>query len=336
MGDHTTLRHGGGLDDAIRRYGGRRADWLDLSTGISPFSYPFAPPAAATYERLPEQHQLDALLAAARAAYQVPDDGGMVAAPGTQALIQMLPTLMPLGKVVVDPLGYQEHGRCWRLAGHEVVEADDPLSAALDNLDVRYATIIHPHNPSGAWADAKLVFEAAEALFARGGLLIIDEAFCDGAPDRSFVPSLPAGAIVLRSFGKFYGLAGIRVGFAVGAPQLTERLAVQFGPWAVPGPALCIARGALADSAWRSAISARLLRSAQLLAAALEEAGFELVGMTDLFVTVRHPNAVAIEQHLAERHILVRGFDQATALLRFGLPIDDHERQRLVQALIAL
>ncbi|MEN0087659.1 MAG: threonine-phosphate decarboxylase CobD [Pseudomonadota bacterium] len=335
MTEFGPLRHGGGLQAAMSRYGGARKDWMDLSTGISPYPYPFGDVSPEAYARLPEQYELDQLLLCARQAYQVPDELQIAAAPGTQALIQLLPSLLTKGKALVDDLGYQEHGRCWRLAGHDLQEAADPLATALDDPRVRYATIIHPHNPSGAWADPQAVEMAAQALAARGGLLVVDEAFCDGTPERSFIPRLLAGAVVLRSFGKFYGLAGVRVGFAVGPPDLIERLQSHLGPWAVPGPAIEIARQGLADDTWRIEMISQLAQHSSRLADVLQANGFEPFGQTYLFVTARHANAAQIEEKLAEQCILVRGFDQAPDLLRFGLPATDEQFERLAAALVA-
>ncbi|MEO0496244.1 MAG: aminotransferase class I/II-fold pyridoxal phosphate-dependent enzyme [Pseudomonadota bacterium] len=332
MVDGERLRHGGGLQVAMERFGGNRSDWLDLSTGISPFPYPFSPVTEGAYTRLPEDHQLAALLDSARLAYGAPQHSAVAAAPGTQALIQLLPSLLPLGRAVVDPVGYQEHGRCWRLSGHELAEAHDPVSAVFSDGAVRYATVIHPHNPSSAWADLGRLVEAAVELERRGGLLVIDEAFCDSKPARSIVPSLPTGALVLRSFGKFYGLAGVRLGFAICTPDLADKLAAHLGPWAVPGPAIEIATQALCDETWRRGMSEQLERLSAHLADGLVELGFELVGRTDLFVTVKHAQAKAIEGSLLEQHVLVRGFDQAPDTLRIGLPGSDGVLQAFMGA----
>ncbi|MEO0635665.1 MAG: threonine-phosphate decarboxylase CobD [Pseudomonadota bacterium] len=333
MGEGRSLRHGGRLKAAMERHGGEATDWLDLSTGISPFAYPFTPPGSASFKRLPEAADVDSLLAAARRAYGVPNETALVAAPGTQALIQLVPRLFEPGRASVDTMGYQEHGRCWSLAGHRVLEKQDVIAAVLDDDSVQFASIIHPHNPLGSFADTENVVAAAGALASRGGLLVIDEAFCDASPERSFLDAIPNGALVLRSFGKFYGLAGVRVGFAAGEAGLIDRIAAHLGPWAVPGPSIEIAAEALRDREWQARHSRRIAKISSQLAEGLSGLGFELVGRTELFVTARRANATDVEQRLAEQRILVRGFDQDPFMLRFGLPADMDAMTRVLAAL---
>ena len=209
-----TVEHGGDIGDAARRYGIDPADWLDLSTGINPRAYDTGPIPAASLQRLPEPGELKALLGAARAAYRVPDHAHVTAAPGTQALIQLLARSRRSSRVAVVGPTYSEHAIAWRSCGHEVVEIGEP-----DAGDADVVVAVNPNNPDGRRIVPDRLAEMARDLAARDGILIVDEAFADAHPEISLAPrtGMP-GLVVLRSFGKFFGLAGVRLGFAGHVP----------------------------------------------------------------------------------------------------------------------
>ncbi len=197
------MQHGGDLSEAAKRFGRARSDWLDLSTGIGPLPYPYEPPTAEAWRKLPQADALDALLTAARLAYKAESDAPIIAAPGTQSLIQMLPLACPSARVAIVGPTYSEHSSSWRRMGSEVldlVDIDCPR-------DVKVVLVVSPNNPDGrSWSPDKIM-DCAEAMAARGGFLIVDEAFADVAPEISAAPQAGAGGlIVLRSFGKFFGL----------------------------------------------------------------------------------------------------------------------------------
>ena len=152
----------------------------------------------------------------------------------------------------------------------------------------------------------------AGELRRRGGLLVIDEAFMDVAPaGSSLAPDVASGnVIVLRSFGKFFGLAGLRLGFVLAAPPLGKKIAAALGPWAVSGPAIAVGTQALADTPWIERTRARLDKSTQRLDAMLADLALPLVGGTSLFRLVQTPAANALFQHLGEAGIWVRAFPQ--------------------------
>ncbi|MGN6311968.1 MAG: threonine-phosphate decarboxylase CobD [Xanthobacteraceae bacterium] len=325
------MKHGGDLSEAMAQFGGAPEAWLDLSTGINPNPYPLPPLPNDAWQRLPSRDDEAALLAAARRAYDVPDDVGIVAAPGTQALIQWLPRIVARGAVAIVSPTYNEHAAAWRLAGHEVIAIDsvEEMPAA-----VRHVVIVNPNNPDGRVVDRVARARVAEIVAARGGVMVIDEAFVDLDPAISAVALCKdRPVVVLRSFGKFYGLAGLRLGFAAGPQSLIARVRGAMGPWICSGPALTIGRIALEDDRWASETRDKLREQAAKLDAALQAAGFALAGGTALFRLVRHRHASAYHTALARRQIWCRRFDWADDLLRFGLPPDDAALERLARVL---
>jgi cobalamin biosynthetic protein CobC len=325
------MKHGGDLTEAMARYGGEAADWLDLSTGINPWAYPFGNVSDAAWRRLPSQADGQALLAVARKAYRVPEGVDLVAAPGTQALIQWLPHLAAPGPVAIVGPTYNEHAPAWQNAGHEVVPITD--LAALPDSAV-HAVIVNPNNPDGRIVDHATLAAVAAKLQRRGGWLVIDEAFADVDPAigaAALCNKLPV--VILRSFGKFYGLAGVRLGFAIAAPETIQRIDVALGSWAVSGSALQIGAAALRDEAWAEHMREQLIEHASMLDYILTQAGGKIIGGTSLFRLVRHPDARYLHVQLARQRVWVRKFDWASDVLRFGLPPDDFALGRLADAL---
>jgi len=327
-------RHGGDLAFATARYGAPVGGWLDLSTGINPRPYADTAIAPEALTRLPQSAAMDELLAAARRCYRVPDGAAVVAAPGSQALLQWLPTLAQPSLVAVVAPTYSEHARAWAAggtaAGHRMVEVAGLADAAAADVIV----VVNPNNPDGRIFPAAELLDLARGRAGRGGFLVVDEAFADVAPDASVVPRLgDAPVVALRSFGKFFGLAGLRLGFAVGAPALIAGLERKLGPWAVSGPAVEIGARALADDAWiaatRTGIGDRRRRLDHVLAAA----GLDVVGGTDLFRLVDDARAADVFIRLGRAGILVRDFADRPTWLRFGVPGRDADLGRLQRAL---
>ncbi|MAS07906.1 MAG: threonine-phosphate decarboxylase [Ahrensia sp.] len=322
------VRHGGALDRAIARHGGRREEWLDLSTGINPVAYPVAELSAEIWHRLPDEGLMEECLEAARACYGVPDGAAIVAAPGTQAIIQWLPVLFNyLDRAAIVSPTYGEYEHALRMTGVHVDLPGD-LPADPDGTDL--LIVGQPNNPDGrTWPVGKILPFAQARRVA-----VVDEAFADVAPDCSLVSETGRhGLLVLRSFGKFFGLAGLRLGFAIGDPDVVSGLAQMIGPWAVSGPALAIGARALRDEHWITETRSRLAGDSGKLATLLERQGMRIVGRTDLFVTAHHPSAHDLAEKLAGRHILVRVFDHETGWIRFGLPSGEGAFERLNSAL---
>jgi cobalamin biosynthetic protein CobC len=333
------LFHGGDLGAARRLFPGAPEPFIDLSTGINPYPYPVPRLAADQFARLPAPADVQALVrAAARAygaAFETQDlaEAHVVPVPGTQIVLPIVARLVPPGRAAVLTPGYAEHGRAARLAGHKV----EAVSRLDDCGDARLVIVANPNNPDGRlFARSDLLALAAD-LRRRGGLLVIDEAFMDVAPPgSSLAPDIAGGDIVvLRSFGKFFGLAGLRLGFALGAPPLARKIAAALGPWAVSGPAIAVGTQALADTPWIERTRARLDKSTQRLDAMLADLALPLVGGTSLFRLVQTPAANALFQHLGEAGIWVRAFAENPKWLRFGLPGNEAAWRRLKAALVA-
>jgi cobalamin biosynthetic protein CobC len=210
-----------------------------------------------------------------------------------------------------------------------VVKDFDPS----DRADV--VIVVNPNNPTGRLISANALREVASKLARKGGLLIVDEAFIDVLPEAaSLTGDLPPATIVLRSFGKIYGLAGLRLGFAIADSSLARRLRAELGPWAVSGPALAIGQTALRDESWLSETVTRLRSDQARLDRMLESAGFTLIGGTPLFRLVRHSGAIGVVENLGHHGIHVRAFSHEPQWLRFGLPGNEPARQRLSIALL--
>ena len=323
------LEHGGNLRDAVERFGLPFEKWLDLSTGINPQPYPAAPLAANAWHRLPEPSA--GLAEAASAYYGAPL---LLPVAGTQAAIQALPRLRGRSRVVVAAPAYAEHAHGWMREGHQVRElAFDRLAPAVADCDVM--VICNPNNPTGAIVDPDLLLQWADRLAERNGWLVVDEAFCDTMPQLSVAAHADRpGLIVLRSVGKFFGLAGLRLGFVAAQASLLAKLADLLGPWSVSGPAQAIGCAALSDSEWQAETRARLLREGAQLQRLLAAHRIHAAGSA-LFQWWQEPQPEAFHLHMARRGIWVRLFAQHARGIRLGLPADEPGWQRLRQALEA-
>ncbi|WP_426211941.1 threonine-phosphate decarboxylase CobD [Massilia sp. TWP1-3-3] len=321
------LEHGGNLREAARRFGRDLSSWVDLSAGLNPHGY--APPAMApsTWHRLPETDPQ--LLQLASRYYGAPS---LIAVAGTQAAIQALPQLRPPSRVVVAAPSYAEHAHHWGLHGHATREVPyDGLQAALPRCDVM--VLCNPNNPTGATVPSERLLMWAEHLATRAGWLVVDEAFADTDPALSVAArSGQPGLIVLRSIGKFFGLAGARVGFVAAQPALLDKLADMLGPWTISGPAQQVAMAALADTAWQGHTLQQLTAAGLRLRLLLAQHGIASQG-TALFQWWPEPQAQAFWRHMAERGIWVRLFEQGARGIRLGLPPDESAWRLLDAAL---
>ncbi len=329
--DNSAPNHGGDISVAAQRFGRLANGWLDLSTGINPVPYSNLELANAAWTSLPTTESLNGLLDAARSAYDLVDSTALCAAPGTQALLQILPEIfVPKGPVAVMSPTYSEHAHLWRVNGHPVIEIEQ-----FEDFDAAaVVVVVNPNNPDGRRHDPTILEAARRKLAALGGLLIIDEAFADVTPEISMTSQAEMdGLLILRSFGKFFGLAGLRLGFAVGQDDMTKRLASQLGPWAVSGPAIEIGTRALRDKNWidQTRQSLALLRAR--LDKILLSAGLEIVGGTDLYVLTRTKDAAFLYEKLGCAGVLVRAFEDRPEWLRFGLPGNEAEFERLEKVL---
>lgn len=333
--------HGGNLATARARYGEPASGWLDLSTGINPRGYPVPPIPPDAWLRLPEDDGLEALAAAH---YGVRDARAVLAVAGSQAAIRALPALLPRGphgRVGIAQIGYSEYAPAFARAGHEVVTL--PEAAFLGDLpdDVRHLVVVNPNNPTARLLPATTLRDWHARLHARGGTLIVDEAFIEAIDDGPTLAPLAGapGLVVLRSIGKFYGLAGARIGFTLAAPELLAALREALGHWTVNGPARAVVRAALADTAWQAATRTHLQQAGGRLSALLDRHGLPNAA-TPLFAWAPTPRAHALHAKLARAGIWTRLFDLPAVPglpgVRLGLPPDETGWRRLADALASV
>ncbi len=327
------LLHGGDLDAARRLFPGAPEPFIDLSTGINPIPYRLPRLPAELFARLPGSQAAAALAAIAARAYGAPSPAHVAPAPGTQILLPIVAALLPPGRAEIFPPTYGEFAHAAALAGHTVTSLPDLASAG----DAQLVLIGNPNNPDGRLTARRHLLALAERLYRRGGMLVVDEAFMDAGPaDQSLAADVSRGNIVvLRSFGKFFGLAGIRLGFALASPPIAARIAARLGPWAVSGPALAVGAEALADTGWIEQTKLRLASAAQRLDGLLNDAGLDIAGGTSLFRLTRTPIANELFHHLGRAGILTRVYPDEPHWLRFGLPPDEGAWSRLQSALAA-
>lgn len=309
-------RHGGGVDAAIDRYGGKRGEWLDLSTGINRSPRPLPEIETAAWTELPDRNATRRLLAAARSFWSVPDNAEITAAPGLSAVIARLPDLMPPASAQIREPTYGEYARAFSAAGWRVTE--DPAPVRI---------IVNPNNPDGkTWSE-----EAAASPPA--ALAIIDESFCDASPGESLIGmAKKPEVLVLKGVGKFWGLAGARLGFAIGDHDLVRRLGHALGPWPVSGPAIRIGIDILQDQEWARAARERLAAGAERLDGIMHAAGCEPKGGTGLFRLYGTPSALDLQEKLAYKRVWSRVFPWSKTLVRLGLPGREHEWKKLSEA----
>jgi cobalamin biosynthetic protein CobC len=327
------LQHGGDLAAARRLFPDAPEPFTDLSTGINPNPYPLPVLPAEIFARLPDRTALQQLATAAATAYGAPSAAYIVPAPGTQILLPLVCGLVRPGRAAILTPTYSEHARAAALSGHAVAEIRD--IGAIGNAE--FLAVTNPNNPDGRLLAKSDLLALAKALQPRGGILVVDEAFMDaGPPGASLAPELARGNIVvLRSFGKFFGLAGLRLGFALAAPPLAARLSALLGPWAVSGPALLVGAKALADHAWIEKSRRSLAKASTRLDAILGGAGLDIIGGTTLFRLARTRSASELFHHLGRAGILTRIFPDHAMWLRFGLPAAEPDWQRLQIAMAA-
>ncbi|RWX16695.1 threonine-phosphate decarboxylase [Rhizobium hidalgonense] len=329
--------HGGGITAAAAAFGGRPEDWLDLSTGINPCPVALPDIPARAWHRLPDGHLVDAARFAARDYYR---SGEILPlpVPGTQSVIQLLPRLLrqdgqaPMADdriAVVSPT-YGEYARAFTSAGFAVDAVGDVAAIRAEH---RLAVVVNPNNPDGRSWPAETLIALHDRMKAAGGILVVDEAFGDTDPALSLAAQAQnlSNLIIFRSFGKFFGLAGLRLGFAIARRDILERFENWLGPWAVSGPALSLAASLLRSDV--SAIRGGIGERCAGLSAVLTGAGLRMAGGTALFTLVADARAVDIYTHLCQHHILVRKFDYAPDWLRFGLTPDPAADRRLGEAL---
>jgi cobalamin biosynthetic protein CobC len=306
--------HGGRIGAARAMFGGET--WIDLSTGIAPWAYPAA---GCALDRLPEPDALHRLEAAARAAFGVPAGRAVVAVPGSDLAMRLLALLLPARCAALVRPGYAGHVAAW--PGATSIEADDVQAAQADLV-----VLANPNNPDGRVIDRDTL-----SALAQRALLVVDEAFADADPRASLADAQDDALVLLRSFGKFYGLPGLRLGFVVASDAVAAGLRALLGDWPISAPALAIGTAAYADRGWQAAQRKRIAQAGDRLDMALS--GFAIAGATSLFRLVAVTDAHRLFRHLAAHAILARPFADRQDRLRLGLPRDAAAADRLAHAL---
>lgn len=290
--------HGGGIDAAIAAFGGVRKDWIDLSTGINPIPYPVPDFSSDVLTQLPDTGLYQSLETAARAFWNIPENMGVVPASGASAFISLLPRILQGTTARTSHPTYNEHRASFEAAGWQMTDGTPDVDIS-----------VHPNNPDG-----RLAMPNTQCKWQ-----IIDESFCDICPDASFVPNMTNNMIVLKSFGKFWGLAGLRLGFVIAPHALCLKLQNALGPWAVSGPALVAGAQALSDPDWAKMTRQRLATDCKELTTLMRQMGAQTVGGTDLFQLYAVDDAQDWQAHLARHHIWTRIFPYSKTYLRLGI-----------------
>jgi len=308
--------HGGGLDAAIKRYGGTRNDWLDLSTGINPNPYPVPDIPLHYWHNLPDEAPQIDLLTAARKFWNVPDGADIVPASGVSAIIAMLPNLVTRSHISILNPTYNEFAAAF----------DGRNKVTQDNAPVQIR--VHPNNPDGR------IFTKVEIENQHDQLTVIDESFCDVCPDNSLIDlAQHPNHIILKGTGKFWGLAGLRLGFAIAHPETAQKISQHLGPWNISGPAQFIGRKVLEDNDWAQKTRLELSDMTKHLRTVLHENGLTLLGGTDLFQLAETKTAKNLHIHLCKHSILTRAFPYSETWIRMGLPANAKELSHLNVAL---
>lgn len=314
------LNHGGKLKQVAKEHQIPWQQWLDLSTGISPYSYPIPPIPDAIWHKLPQYDS--ELVEAAKAYYQA---SNVLATAGSQSIIQLLPRYRlqqgyPVTNVWLPKQGYKEHEKAWRDAGFVICHYQ-----SLPNIDDIQAedivVVINPNNPTGELFTPSQLQPLYHRVKQQRGWLIVDEAFMDGVVEQtSLINQTDHGQLfVLRSLGKFFGLAGLRVGFVSAVTKHLDNLQEMLGPWHISGPAGYVAKHALTDKAWQQQQKAALKLASERLQQLLVEHYKVQPKGTYLFKTVYLANAEQAYQQLCKQGVYVRLTDEHDAL-RFGIP----------------
>lgn len=317
--------HGGGLSAARAQFGEAAEPWLDLSTGINPHPWAGADAIEIDWQRLPEEGDLHRLEAAA-ADYFGCDADHVCAVPGTEVGLRLTGDLLKGPARHVVPT-YRTHG--------EMMAGSLPTSLSdLDQADGSALILANPNNPDGRLLDCDALLDLLERR-GPAGWLVVDEAFADCHPDHSLADEVDdrRRLLVFRSFGKFFGLAGLRLGFMLGPRAIIAALRQRLGAWPVSAAAIAIGTAAYRDTGWIVRMRQQLRREADQLDAVLTELGYQPQGASPLFRLIECSPAMPLFERLARQGILTRPFDQNPTWLRIGLPGSAAERLRLQSAL---
>jgi len=318
--------HGGRLADAKIHFGNSDMPWLDLSTGINPHAWPGSVSLPIDWRALPDIRALEELEAAA-AAYLTIDRAHICAVPGTEIGLRILGDILP-GPAAYAGTSYRTYAEMFR-QGRPIRSAD---VATVEDATV---VVANPNNPDGRLTPRASLLGQLERLRALSHWLVVDEAFADANPEISLASHVNDAQplIIFRSFGKFFGLAGVRLGFVLGPRPVIARYREKLGSWPVSTAGLAIGSAAYRDRGWIASMRRTLRADADALDAILSRRGFVALGACPLFRLIQTDDAAALFERLARRAILTRPFDYDPRWLRIGLPADRDALVRLDEAL---
>jgi len=304
------LEHGGKLDHHLDLYGGDRSDWIDLSTGINNSPYPIPKIPKWVWECLPDERLNENFKDAARDFWKVPKSAEITTANGTSPIISILPSIFRRGNIDIYHPTYNEYKAAFTKSGWKISK---------NNASAR--VLVNPNNPDGK-------YWSSTDILSNDKLTIVDESFCDLTPEKSLIKfSDQPGVVVLKSFGKFWGLAGLRLGCAIAAPKTLKKLQSMLGPWPASGPALFIGVKALNDKNWANNNVKKLDNLASKFDDILLKNSIHIMGGTSLFRLIKIKNAEKMKNYFAQNHILIRTFSYSNEIARIGIP--KNEKQRL-------
>ena len=317
------IQHGCDIDLAIKKYGGERADWIDLSTGINRTSYPWQESVKVELRDLPSSKLLMGLEKAASRAYKVAEGADTAAVQGAQQIISLLPIcLKNYNSVAILGPTYNEYEKAFKSSGIKAETVSEV--SKLSSSDI--AIIVNPNNPTGK----VIAEEILDDLSKKVRILIIDESFKMFSSRR--IQKFD-NVIQINSLGKFFGLAGVRLGFVSGPSDFIKSVRVMLGPWPDSSVAAEIGIIALNDKTWISAMEKILLEGSNVLHEACNTKNWKLVGKTNLFHTYATSNCVEVEEQFAAHYIWIRTFDYSKSWVRLGIPTSKYEWARVRQAL---
>lgn len=332
------MKHGGNKNEAARAYGIEPAEMIDLSTGISPNPYPLSLSQLDLSDliELPQEDKAASLKNIMRKAWSVPDSAEIALASGSGALISLIPHIHKgdMRQVYCPEPAYSEHPMAWQRAGFRMIPYEAGTIPEIYLNKTAAIIAVQPGNPMGHCASPDAWLELMEKAAAHKVMIIMDEAFIDLMPEQSLVPYLGRkGLIVIRSFGKFYGLAGVRLGAAIGHPDDITALEDLLGPWPVSAMAVQFAAEAMSDHGWADDQRDWCATQMASLKKELMARGITIIGGTDLYVLIEIEDAKTLQDKLARAGFWTRIFEHYPNWMRLGLARDDAATTRFLKAL---
>ena len=313
--------HGGNISALMAKYPNAQRPFIDLSTGINPYSYPIPPIQQEWIRLLPEAKQVNRVRKSAAQYYGLEDNTNLVIGSGMQQMMFSLACLRlrlrgPATINIVSPT-YNEHARVWTAAGHAVYEVANINDAASGDVVV----VCNPNNPDGRTYKPDELTALATQLHQRNAWLVVDESFMDIIPDFSLakLASTSDNIVVFRSCGKFFGVAGLRVSCAIAWESCANWLTAAVGPWPISTAACNVLPAMFADAAWIQSTRTTLVKEAVQWRGMLASY-FTLVGFTPFFTLVDVPHAEQWYEKFVTHGIAVRRFEYNQRWLRIGLP----------------